>query len=73
MIIIEIIGFMLLFIAVDYGRKEDSKITLLSWKFLIIWLLIVIGSILIQISHEKTYEKNHPKTEIQKEQTNYKL
>ena len=62
--ILAVIGYMILFMAVDYGRKEESKIPMFSWKGLIIWGLIVIGSILIQ----KGNEKDEPRQRIHIEQ-----
>jgi hypothetical protein len=51
--------------AVDYGRKEESKIPMFSWKSLIVWGLIVIGSILIQWGNEK--DKPAPRIHIEQQ------
>jgi hypothetical protein len=64
--LVAIIGYMLIFMAVDYGRKEDSKYPLFSWKWLIIMTLVVIGTLLI----EEGYEKDKPKPRIHIEKQN---
>jgi len=56
---------MVLFMAVDYGRKEDSKFPLFSWKWFIIIMLVTLGTILIRIGNEK--EQPKPRIHIEKE------
>ena len=60
-----LIGYIVIFMAVDYGRKEDSKISFLSWKGLIIFCLVVLGTILVREGHQKDEPK--PRIHIEKE------
>ena len=55
--ILAIIGYMILFMAVDYGRKEESKIPMFSWKGLVVFCLIIFGSMLVQKGNEKDEPK----------------
>lgn len=41
--ILNFFGFLLIWMAVEVGRKEDSKVKLLSWEFLLQLLLIGAG------------------------------
>jgi len=45
--IISIIGYFLIWLAVDYGRTPESKIPLCSRGFWIQTLLIIIGTFII--------------------------
>jgi hypothetical protein len=65
--IIAIIGYFILFMAVDYGRKDESKIPFLSWKWLIILSMIVFGTYLVNIGHRKEETKPKIRIENQKE------
>jgi hypothetical protein len=47
--LMHIIGFMLLFIATDVGRKQESKIKFFSGKWWLIVALILIGTIMVGI------------------------
>jgi len=43
---IQIVGFLLLWVATDVGRKPESKIKFLSGKWWLILILLVIGGLL---------------------------
>lgn len=55
--ILALFGYILLFMAVNYGRKEDSMITLLSWKGLFIILMVILGAHLISAGHRDSKSK----------------
>jgi len=44
---IGIIGWIIIFYAIDYKRPEKSKIKALTWDFFIVVVLMFIGSFLI--------------------------
>ena len=46
--ILEILGFLLLWIAVSIGRDEKSEIKFFSLNWFIIFILIVFGAFLIK-------------------------
>jgi hypothetical protein len=46
------LGYFLIFAATDVNRKEESKIPLISWHFLLQALLITVGVLLIQIASQ---------------------
>ena len=46
--LIHIIGYLMLWGAVFYKRKGESDIKVLSWDYLIIFLLITFGAIISQ-------------------------
>lgn len=54
-LILEILGFFIIFMAIDYGRKDDSKIQFLSKQWFIIFLLVIIGTLLIRFG-DKIHE-----------------
>lgn len=44
---ISIIGYFILWIAIDYGRKPDSKITLFSKAWFIQMFIVIIATFII--------------------------
>ena len=40
-------GYIILFMVVNYGRKEDSFIQPFSWKGLLIILMVILGAHLV--------------------------
>lgn len=46
--LLRILGFILIWIAVHIGRKEDSRIKIISWQFLVQVLLIGLGASILQ-------------------------
>lgn len=46
-IAIKILGYLLLWAATDIGRKEDSKIKFMRWKWWLILTLITVGTYII--------------------------
>ena len=68
------LGYVLIFAAVHHNRREDSKINLISWNGLIVFLMVLIGSLLIDKGHEKRFENNQSKIQTeQTHQTDYRL
>ena len=55
--IISLIGFFLIFCAVDVNRTEDSRITLFSRKWFIVIVLVLFGVSLIEIAHNMDRHK----------------
>jgi hypothetical protein len=37
------VGYLLIWIAMDVGRKENSKVEIFSWNFLLQVILVTIG------------------------------
>lgn len=62
--ILELLGFMVIFMAVQYGRKEDSNYSFLSKQWFIIMILVAIGVVLVQKGNEK---ETRSRTHIEKE------
>jgi hypothetical protein len=56
-------GYIMLFMAVNYGRKEDSVIPPLSWKGLLIILMVILGAHLINDGLNERDYKQKIKTE----------
>jgi hypothetical protein len=50
-LVIDMLGYFLLFTATDVGRKEDSKIKLMEGKWWLIMGLILVGSLIIIHNH----------------------
>lgn len=50
-------GYIILFMAINYGRKEDSRIPLFSWKWLLIILMVILGSHFISNGHRERESK----------------
>lgn len=71
------IGYVLIFAAVHYGRKEDSKIPIISWDSLVVFSLILLGSLLVRVGHSKDKIKQRIEVQTEKpvsqQQTSYKL
>lgn len=56
--ILAIIGYMVIFMAVDYGRKEDSKFPLFSWKwFIIILKKVYLCTLIKNMIYEQRFER----------------
>jgi hypothetical protein len=52
-------GYIILFMAVNYGRKEDSVIPPFSWKGLLIILMVILGAHLVGESHKEPKQRIH--------------
>lgn len=46
--IVEIFGYFLIFVAIDYKRKPESEIKFLSWDWFVTLLLVIVATILIR-------------------------
>jgi hypothetical protein len=47
------VGFSLIWIAADVGRKDDSKVKVFSWDFLLQFILISAGIAIITAVSQK--------------------
>lgn len=54
--------------AINYGRKEDSIVQPLSWKGLLIMLMVILGAHLVSAGHRER-EINEIKQRIHIEQS----
>ncbi len=70
------LGYILIFMAVHHGRTNESKIDLISWRHLVVFSMVLLGSLLLRIGHEKqTRHRIEIQTDkpVSQQQTSYKL
>jgi hypothetical protein len=50
------VGYFLIWVAMDVGRKENSKVEIFSWNFLLQVILVTIGTGIISAMNQTPCE-----------------